>query len=267
MAVTSTGSSTTTQPKTTDASKTGFNGLTADDFFKLLIAQLQNQDPSAPTSNEDLLNQISTIRSLQSNIEVGDTLKSLNTTLSANNSIAGQGLSVAASFIGNPVSLNDDGFGIATQALMKDGQSYVVVNGKEVAVSSIRSVQPPETLVNRIVGGKTTVDGVSRDTFGVVTEVGQQDGEIYLTLSKASDKPEDRGRLVESAIIPLDSVNSLYSYDSFVGKTVRAKDASGKDVTGQVQSTTQQVGNKPAYLVGGTLVPATNIVDIFSSSS
>lgn len=268
MAVTpTTSTSSTTQTKTTDASKQGFNGLTADDFFKLLIAQLQNQDPSSPTSNEDLLNQISTIRSLQSNVEVGDTLKSLNKTLTANNSIAGQGLSVAASFIGNPVSITGDRFGIVQQALMKDGQTYVVVDGKEVAVSEIKSVQPPESLVDHMVGGTTTTNGVTKDVFGVVTEVGQQNGKVYVTLAKPSEKQEDAGKLIDAAVVPLDSIKSLYSYDSFVGKTVRAKDATGKDITGQVQSTPQLINGKPSYLIGGSLVPATNIVTVISSST
>ncbi|MEZ6084059.1 MAG: flagellar hook capping FlgD N-terminal domain-containing protein [Phycisphaerae bacterium] len=38
------------------------SALGGDDFFKLLIAELTNQDPLEPTSNQDLLNQISSIR-------------------------------------------------------------------------------------------------------------------------------------------------------------------------------------------------------------
>ena len=73
----------------------GFNALTSENFLKMMIVQLQNQDPLEPTGNEELLNQISQMRSLQSSIELSESLKSLSVQ---------QKLGSAASLIGKTVS-------------------------------------------------------------------------------------------------------------------------------------------------------------------
>ena len=91
--------------KIVDPSETGFNAMNAESFLKLLITQLQNQDPSAPMSNEELLGQISTMRDLQSSIELSDTLDSL-----AASQTSSSQTQLAASLIGKElVAYVDDG--------------------------------------------------------------------------------------------------------------------------------------------------------------
>ncbi|MCA9007871.1 MAG: flagellar hook capping protein, partial [Planctomycetaceae bacterium] len=102
----------------------------------LLITELQNQDPTEPLGNEELLAQISSMRELQSNIELSDTLKEITT---------GQSLTQAAALIGkevegqegeqNPVA------GIVDRAFVRDGKSYVGIGAFELPVSAISSVQ------------------------------------------------------------------------------------------------------------------------------
>ncbi len=116
--------------------ETGFSALKSEDFLKLLIAQLQNQDPSEPTSNEDLLNQISAMRSLQSNLDLGDTLQSIT---------ANQQLSTAATFIGKTVTgldaNNASVTGLVTRAFVRDSKTFVEVdNSTELEISSVSSV-------------------------------------------------------------------------------------------------------------------------------
>ncbi len=53
------------------------SSLGGDDFFKLLIAELTNQDPLEPTSNQDLLNQISSIRDIELSSNLSTSLESL----------------------------------------------------------------------------------------------------------------------------------------------------------------------------------------------
>ncbi|VAX39819.1 Flagellar basal-body rod modification protein FlgD [hydrothermal vent metagenome] len=116
--------------------ETGFSALKSEDFLKLLITQLQNQDPSEPTSNEDLLNQISAMRSLQSNLDLGDTLQSIT---------ANQQLSTAATFIGKTVTgldaNNASVTGLVTRAFVRDDKTFVEVdNNAELEISSVSSV-------------------------------------------------------------------------------------------------------------------------------
>ncbi len=115
--------------------KTGFNALTSEDFLKLLVTQLQNQDPTSPIGNEELLNQLSAMRSLQSNLELGEAVKSVS---------SGQNLSLAAGFIGKSVrgSLADgtEVSGVVDSAFLADGDAYVKVGGKSVPLKSVTDV-------------------------------------------------------------------------------------------------------------------------------
>ena len=45
----------------------GVNSLRSEDFFRLLVTELQQQDPLEPTKTEDMIGQVSQIRSIEQN--------------------------------------------------------------------------------------------------------------------------------------------------------------------------------------------------------
>jgi len=130
------GSGNTTDTVSKD--QTGFAGLTANSFLKLLITQLQNQDPTEPVGNGELLNQLSSMRSLQSNIELGDALKSIT---------VNQRLSTASTFIGKTVTGTtadrQEVTGTADSAFLRGDQAFVSVGESEIPLSSVTAVQLP----------------------------------------------------------------------------------------------------------------------------
>lgn len=70
-AVTDSGSSYSVNTDTYDRSGTGsLYGLTSDDFMKLFLAQLQNQDPTQPMDDSQMLSQLSQMSMLQTFQEV-----------------------------------------------------------------------------------------------------------------------------------------------------------------------------------------------------
>lgn len=125
-----------TEVPVVDRDKVGFAGLTPETFLKLLIAELQNQDPTEPMSNEQILGQISMMRELQSSIELSDSLKSLT---------GSQQLTTAAGLIGKTVTgVNADQkeiTGVATRAFVRDGVAYVGVGTEELALSTLTQVR------------------------------------------------------------------------------------------------------------------------------
>jgi flagellar basal-body rod modification protein FlgD len=58
-------------------SKQGLATLDGDEFMKLMITELQNQDPLEPAKNDELLRQISTIREMELNSTLTNSLTSL----------------------------------------------------------------------------------------------------------------------------------------------------------------------------------------------
>jgi len=135
MAVTSV-TQTGNTPNVVSSDQVGFAGLNADTFMKLLITQLQNQDPTEPVSNEELLNQLAMMRNLTANIELGEALKAIT---------VNQQLSTAATFIGKSVSGTNAKeqlvTGIADRAFLRDGQAYVGIGTEEVALKQVQAVR------------------------------------------------------------------------------------------------------------------------------
>jgi flagellar basal-body rod modification protein FlgD len=117
------------------ADQAGFGSLNSDTFMKLLITQLQNQDPLEPVGNEELLSQLSMMRNLQANIELGESLKAITTN---------QQLSTAAAYIGRQITGTDTGreniTGIVDRAFLRDGEAFVGVGAREVALGQVASV-------------------------------------------------------------------------------------------------------------------------------
>lgn len=73
--------------------------LDSDQFLQLMITELTNQDPLNPMDNEQLAQQISTIRQISATTQLSDSL---------NNVQSGQSLTTASSLIGKYVSALDD---------------------------------------------------------------------------------------------------------------------------------------------------------------
>jgi flagellar basal-body rod modification protein FlgD len=63
-------------PQGTQSTNKNFN-LKAEDFIKMMVTQLQNQDPTKPADNGQLLAQMSQIGQLQSNTTLTDSLKGM----------------------------------------------------------------------------------------------------------------------------------------------------------------------------------------------
>jgi len=58
----------------TTANKTDLNGLSSEDFFKMLVTELRQQDPLQPSKTSDLIGQVSQIRSIELSKNLTDAL-------------------------------------------------------------------------------------------------------------------------------------------------------------------------------------------------
>jgi flagellar basal-body rod modification protein FlgD len=120
---------------TSSTSSSGFGSLTTADFMQMLIAELQNQDPTQPMSSEDLLTQLSNMSQLQSTSDLDTALQS-NTT--------NQQLSIGASFIGKAINGTDANgnavSGVVDQAFLQSGTAYVGVGNSQVPLANITDV-------------------------------------------------------------------------------------------------------------------------------
>jgi flagellar basal-body rod modification protein FlgD len=107
-------------------------------FLKLLVAQLQYQDPTNPTDTSDFMNQTATLSEVQ-------TMASMQSSLTAMTSA--QNAQEATSMIGKQVSYtNAAGLfatGVVSSAQLLASGPMLQVGNDSVALSSISSVSAP----------------------------------------------------------------------------------------------------------------------------
>ncbi|MDD3853193.1 MAG: flagellar hook capping FlgD N-terminal domain-containing protein [Syntrophomonadaceae bacterium] len=140
--------------------------LDKDDFLKLLITELKYQDPMEPMKDKEFIAQMASFTSLEQ-------MKNLNTGfeklsgLVTDNLLPAIQLNQASSMIGKEVKyLNpetneeqEEGedeeqekllSGIVSSVIMKDGQAYCVINGKNIALSSIVEINTSKSTDDKI---------------------------------------------------------------------------------------------------------------------
>ncbi|MBX7167709.1 MAG: flagellar biosynthesis protein FlgD [Pirellulales bacterium] len=131
--VSSVGSSSTSKKSQNDP----LRGLDLDEFLKLMIAELQNQDPLNPLENSDILAQISQIREIGATDKMSSTLDSV---------LLGQQLSNAGTLISKKITgLATDGknvTGLVERVSMDNGKAVLHIGDASVPLANVREVVP-----------------------------------------------------------------------------------------------------------------------------
>lgn len=161
----------------TSSAPPSVGGLTADDFFKLLIAQLTNQDPLEPTSNQELMEQISAIRDIDLSTTLVESLKTLTgqQRFAAAPALIGKYVTAAVDPL-NPELAPPAGIVVGVR-YQPDGQILLQLDtGAELPLDRIESVaeatQSAESLIGMSVTGISSADPTSVAVIsGIVTEI------------------------------------------------------------------------------------------------
>ncbi len=133
MSVTATTSTTGTTAGNTTISSSKTTDLGKDDFLKLLVTQLQSQDPLNPMEDKDFISQMAQFTSLEQ-------MKNMNTSVQ---------ITQATSYIGKQITWGDEKgveqTGIVKAVRMVSGEPKVVVGDKNIALSDVITVTEAPT--------------------------------------------------------------------------------------------------------------------------
>jgi flagellar basal-body rod modification protein FlgD len=116
--------------------------LSRDEFYKIMIAEMSNQDPFEPLDNRQFLEQIASLQSLESTSRLTAAIDRL---------LFRQELLSASALIGKEIeALGEDGarFGGTVESLRIEGDTVKLVfgNGREVEVDRVVAVGPAGAL-------------------------------------------------------------------------------------------------------------------------
>lgn len=178
------------------------NLVTMDNFYSLLVAEMQNQDPLEPTSNTEFISQMASFTALQAQQDAFETQQS-----SYANSLVGQTVTV-----GTP-----DGQAITgVVSYVTLGETPMVnVNGTNYALSSVKQLHTNGSNMNSSIGdygafassllGKTTVvqslgsDGMTYYDEGVVESLEIENGNVRIIVNGFAYDVTDVVRVTETA--------------------------------------------------------------------
>jgi len=118
------------------AKDTGTKGLGQDDFMKLLVAQMQNQNPLDPQNASDLATQLAQFSSLDGITKLNENFSSL---------LLMQGINQATGLIGKNVKYQPTQGGNAVSGLVQSvqvnsGAVNLVINGANVSLSQVSQI-------------------------------------------------------------------------------------------------------------------------------
>jgi flagellar basal-body rod modification protein FlgD len=114
------------------------NDLGQEDFYTLLTTQLSMQDPLNPTTNEDMIAQMTTFSMAEGITELGDKMDQLTASMTSNQALE------ASSLVGRDVLVNSsvsysDGSGFDGQVPIQDTAQSVVVRITDENGAVVRS--------------------------------------------------------------------------------------------------------------------------------
>jgi flagellar basal-body rod modification protein FlgD len=119
--------------KSIKASKKASGGLDQNDFLKILITQLQHQDPTSPVEDKDFIAQMAQFSSLEQITNMNSGFQKMSGLLSS---------SEAAQVLGKTVEINDGQSTIrgVVDKVMRGENPLVSVNGVIYDFSQVESV-------------------------------------------------------------------------------------------------------------------------------
>ena len=124
-----------------DAQDQGFSGLTADDFFKLLITQLQNQDPLKPQDNAEFVAELAQFSSLEQTIGINERLDALSAqNQGLQNSQIVSMVGKTASVRGSMITANGSGQPVNGQFVLDGNAKTVEVTLADLSGRAIRTI-------------------------------------------------------------------------------------------------------------------------------
>lgn len=156
-------SESTTNKSTTTSTETS-NTLGKDDFLKLLVTQLQNQDPMEPMKDMDFIGQMASFSALEQMTNLNTNFQTLSDNISY--SFIPVIIQQSGNLIGKTVTYTDPDTsetmsGIIDSVKIKQGIPYYVIGNKEISMGNISQIEDTgnQEVLNQILDQITSLNG------------------------------------------------------------------------------------------------------------
>lgn len=142
--------------KSDTSGKTGDAKLNTDTFLKLLVAQMQYQDPLEPQSNTDFVAQLAMMTGMEQ-------VQAMSGSLSTSKAMNYVGKQIYATVLNSRTGEEEKYAGIVTGVVMKGGSAYVIVGKDAVCVDDITAMVDVPDSTQTEPGAQTTESTDKKD--------------------------------------------------------------------------------------------------------
>lgn len=112
--------------------------LGKDDFLKILITQLQNQDPTQPLQDKEFIAQMAQFTSVEQLTNMASEMKLMRQSLGFVSGLIGKSIS----WTGTDASgVTSEMSGVVDSITFKDGNQFATVNGVEVSLDKLKKIE------------------------------------------------------------------------------------------------------------------------------
>lgn len=195
----------------TETRNTG-DALGKDDFLKLLLTQLQNQDPSSPMDNSEFIAQMATFSSLEQMMNIGTKMDELlannqQTSLMNYNSFVGKEVTWHKLDESNENLAIEEGTGIVDSIQFKgDSVYFLLEDGTKLEPANISAMQQTATGTNslatasELIGKKVTWnDETNGEQTAIVTSVSMNNGKLQIEVNDEAGTKLSSEQLIKIA--------------------------------------------------------------------
>ncbi|MBU5350956.1 flagellar hook capping FlgD N-terminal domain-containing protein [Paenibacillus silvae] len=170
--------------KATTSSET--KELGKDQFLKILITQLQNQDPMQPMEDKEFIAQMAQFSSVEQLVNISSQLKTLNQSLGAVSGMIGMEISWLSADKADSGTLRQ---GIVDSIIVRDGVQYAQVGKDEIKLDEIIQVNRAKQADE----DETSVQNVQNDaenSNGTDSTGGNETSEVNNETYNADDREQ-----------------------------------------------------------------------------
>lgn len=150
------------------AGTNGFGEMSSADFIRIIFTELSNQDPFQPNDSSALLNQLNSIRSIESDLKLTEKIESLvfQNKLSSAGNLLGK-------FITGITAENDQVGGFVISVLKRGDQIELALDtGRLVPTENVLTIEDP-AVYQQLLGQGNGTNGDPDDGTGEGAESGE----------------------------------------------------------------------------------------------
>lgn len=230
------------------------NDLGKDAFMQLLVTQLRYQDPLNPMDNQAFMAQMAQFSALEQ-------MMNMSASMEKSNAHALIGKVVEATYKDPATNQQEAIVGKVDAVVIKNNQSFLMVNGKEIELKDIQSVIDPSLVTNTDITsgfellGKTVQASIKDKKSG---KEFVYEGEVQQIVMKSGDPHVVIGLGEHSVTIPVDNVKNVIEKPTITGKyatgTIKDEQGNALNVEGTVEYLLV-IDGKIQVCIEGTLIP------------